>query len=859
MSISSASRRGIVFSTSLCCVFAIAAMLAQAPEKKKQKQETPAAQASLLNRASSLDEKLQRDFPDLCLDVNGQAWVCYIEHDGLADTLYLARVKDSAIEPVAVVSKPGVLHHPALARDGAGGLWCVWGQVDERNVVTLRARRFAGGKPGDEITLAKSEASDSFVDAGTDKAGRVWVAWQSLRRGQGDVFVRWVDPKTSEWSKEILVGKSEGGNWEPRLAFDDAEGAWVVYDSSRARDFNLYLARVSLDGTVTEKQLTNSTEYEARAAIAWDQSKGLWIVGERGRRQWGMEQRGHETDTGFNGHKRLIIGHYDIASGKFTELPVCDNGRPAPIPMPSPGFNVNIPSVAVDAAGNPWIAYRVCNSINWRVALMKYDLANKQWNEPVAVPESTMGQDRRNELTRGTDGALWLCWPSDRREKKECGISGAYVAKVDTGAALKPVLIDPAVTVHHLPEPEPYLTPPSKDRPRDEHHVWKVGGKTYRLVFGDLHRHTDISNCRTGGDGCIAEHFRYAYDCAALDFMGTSDHTDVGKKMDPYEWWHTQRMVDAFYAPGKFTSLYAYEREQQYPWGHRNVVFAQRGGPVVYIKRPLYRESPWQESLPVQAGIGDITPMELWDILNRYGKPVTLISHTGATGMGTDWDKYEHIDGRVENTVEVFQGARVSYEGLGAAQPIVGLREGQKYTADTASKVVIPAPPDAIQDFGAGRNNGLYQHALADGHKLGIFASSDHISQHCSFGGVYVEEFTREGLIAGFNARQTMAATDKIFIELSANGHMMGSVFESKDKPKLDFAVDGTAPIKRITIVRNEQNWHVIEPKAGETKLETSFIDEAPLDGENRYYLRIEQTDGSMAWSSPVWVKWMKQ
>jgi len=45
---------------------------------------------------------------------------------------------------------------------------------------------------------------------------------------------------------------------------------------------------------------------------------------------------------------------------------------------------------------------------------------------------------------------------------------------------------------------------------------------------------------------------------AALDFMGTSDHTDIAKKYDPYEWWQTQRMVDVFFAPGKFNSLYAY-------------------------------------------------------------------------------------------------------------------------------------------------------------------------------------------------------------------------------------------------------------------------------------------------------------
>jgi len=311
-------------------------------------------------------------------------------------------------------------------------------------------------------------------------------------------------------------------------------------------------------------------------------------------------------------------------------------------------------------------------------------------------------------------------------------------------------------------------------------------------------------------------------------------------------------MVDVFYAPGKFNSLYAYEREQKYPWGHRNVVFPQRGGPIVYINRKLYEASPWSAVYPVNPGAQDITPMELWKVLQKYGKPVALISHTGATGMGTDWDKYERIDGAVENTVEIFQGARVSYEGLGAPQPTVGLRAAQAYTPDTSSKAVIPAPPEAIGDFGEERNNGVYQHALARGHKLGVFASSDHISTHTSFGGVYVEDFTREGIIEGFKARRSVAATDKIFVEFSCDGKPMGSMVETGGKPGLKFAVGGTAAIKRVTIVRNEANYKVWEP--GKREFASDFTDAEPLAGENRYYLRVEQADGNMAWSSPVWV-----
>jgi hypothetical protein len=339
---------------------------------------------------------------------------------------------------------------------------------------------------------------------------------------------------------------------------------------------------------------------------------------------------------------------------------------------------------------------------------------------------------------------------------------------------------------------------------------------------------------------------------AALDFMGTSDHTDIAKKYDPYEWWQTQRLVDVFYAPGRFNSLYAYEREQKYPWGHRNVVFPQRGGPIVYINRKLYEASEWNALYPVHPGAEQVTPMELWDVLGKYGKPVALISHTGATGMGTDWNQYERIDGRFENSVEIFQGARVSYEGLSAPQPTVGLRAGQKYNADTASEAVIPAPPAVIGDFGKERNNGVYQHALARGHKLGVFASSDHISTHTSFGGVYVEENTRQGIIEGFRARRSIAATDKIFVEFSCNGQPMGSVIEARGKVEVKFAVNGTSPLKRVTLVRNEINHTVFEP--GAQTFSTTATDKAPLAGENRYYLRVEQADGNMAWSSPVWV-----
>lgn len=809
-----------------------------APARPKVPPLAPAAE-----RLELRHESRHRDFPVICRDREGTVWVSWIEHDPLlrADTVWLGRREGDTLVPVAPMSALGVVHQPAVAVDGEGTVWCVWGAVGHGEVMHLYARPWRNEKAGEPVTLASSDASDSFADAGSDARGRVWVTWQSLRAGEGDVHARHYDPSTGEWSPEIAVATEAGGDWEPRVSFlpgDDA--AWILYDSSRGNEFNLYLARTTAAGEVTTSTIGASPAYEARGSLApTSDGTGFWIAAERGRARWGLDIRGHDNASGLNAAKRILFGRFDCATGRFTEVDPGSAGQPVPGP-------VNLPEVGVDAAGHPWIAYRYFDRVLWRVAVVRYDPAGRTWSAPALLPDSTFGQDRRLDFAAGS-GPLVLAWPSDLRATKKAGIAAVYVAGIDTEADLKPAAAKkPAAPVSPVASPS-QATP---ERPPNDRHVWNHGGTGFQLIWGDVHRHTDVSNCRTGFDGCINEQFRYAYDMAKLDFLGTSDHTDVGKIYDPYEWWHNQRMADAFHSPERFLSLYVYEREQRWPWGHRNVVFAKRGGPIVYINRKTYRQSQWQDRFPVAAGVDEINPDELWAILRQTGLPVAIVSHTGATRMGTDWTVYDHIDHGVENLVEIYQGARVSYEGQGVPQPTAGLRPGESYTAN--SDGTPPPPPAPIESFGQ-FDNGVYQKALGRGLRLGVFASSDHISQHVSYGGAYVKEFTREGIIEAFSARRTIAATDKIYIEFSCNGEPLGSIFETSGQPAFVIRVDGTAPLRRVTVVRNETD-HRIFPGKGRKVLALDWIDENPEPGENRYYLRIEQEDGNMGWASPVWV-----
>lgn len=835
----------------------------------------------------------QSDFPALAVDSRGTPWIAYVEWDGKQDALRLAKRTDAGLEPLLTIGRPGIIHQPALAAIGDDGLLVVWSQVNDANVMDLKAQRIRTGKTdGDEMVVAASpNGANAFARTAVDRAGRVWIVWQSMRGKLSDVYCRTFDPAKNQWSPEVQVTNDPTGDWEPCVAFDDKDGAWIVYDGARGNEFNVYANRVGLDGAVGEtKTLIQTDRYEGRtSAVGTPDGRGIWLACERGNQQWGLDMRAHGGPQGLNGRKDMVLAYWDLSSGRVEEMPTINPlliALPGPVsdadqtprannaqaaakaaerekaraeedkkagknpnkPAPNVVAAVNLPQIMLDAEGRPWATVRYFKNFCWRVALSRFDQATKQWSKPFALPDAAYAQDRRTGAALAGDGSLWICWPSDLRTSKLHRTVGIQLAKVATEASVP--LVKTQVAQPREPFPA-YINPTTPERPRDERHTWTHNGTTYKLYWGDFHRHTDVSNCITANDGCVVEQFRYAYDMGKLDLLGTSDHTDVAKIYHPYEWWLNQKLVDVFYAPGFFNSMYAYEREQKWPFGHRNIVFAQRGGPIVYIQRVNYLASPWQKIFPVKTeGEKELSPQELWDVLVRYGQPVTAMSHTGATGMGLNWNIFDRIDHRVENVVEIFQGARVSYEGRGAPQPTVGLREGEKY--NTASPVAgEPLPGDPIQSF-LDKDNGLYQNALSRGHKLGVWANSDHISTHTSYGGVYVKDFTREGIIEGLNARRTIAATDKIFVEFTCNGHLLGTEIEVTGKPTLAWTIDGTSDIKQVTLVRNEENYKQWQP--AKKAVAQSFTDEAPLAGENRYYLRIEQNDGNMAWSSPIWV-----
>ena len=93
----------------------------------------------------------------------------------------------------------------------------------------------------------------------------------------------------------------------------------------------------------------------------------------------------------------------------------------------------------------------------------------------------------------------------------------------------------------------------------------------------------------------------------------------------------------------------------------------------------------------------------------------------------------------------------------------------------------------------------------------------------------------------------------------------MGSEFDwqGSNQPKLHILASGSDRIRRIEIVRNNNDVHVIH--SDEFNLDLEWSDPTDLSNVSItdpwgshiifYYVRIIQVDGEMAWSSPVWLR----
>ena len=105
--------------------------------------------------------------------------------------------------------------------------------------------------------------------------------------------------------------------------------------------------------------------------------------------------------------------------------------------------------------------------------------------------------------------------------------------------------------------------------------------------------------------------------------------------------------------------------------------------------------------------------------------------------------------------------------------------------------------------------------------------------------------------------RHNYAATDNIVLDyrMRAGGreYLQGDIVPgTPDDVELRVKVMGTAPIKQVDVIRGQDFVYTVQNQSA--NIEFRFVDQHPRSGDQHYYVRVQQADGQMAWSSPIWV-----
>ena len=120
------------------------------------------------------------------------------------------------------------------------------------------------------------------------------------------------------------------------------------------------------------------------------------------------------------------------------------------------------------------------------------------------------------------------------------------------------------------------------------------------------------------------------------------------------------------------------------------------------------------------------------------------------------------------------------------------------------------------------------------------------------------EKPSREAILEAFRARRCFAATDNISLVVQCADHLMGEEFSLAGKPTLVIHARGTVPIVKLEIVRNNQYVYSTAPNTAKVDLKWTDVDPS-TDRVSYYYVRVQQSDTSLAWSSPFWIHFEAQ
>ena len=664
-------------------------------------------------------------------DEAGALWLGWLRHSGDIEsgevTLELrysapgASDEPGASRNVTIATGPAL--GPASMAPLGRGVYLVWeARAAEGRALFGRAVEAVAGelRLGPLETVPRGPANPLLPHLAALVDGSLGLVWQALDANYYRAFFA-RRSQSGSWSAPRAVTPQEAADvWRPRLAVADDGRMLVAYDRfvpGSTAGYDVLLATAATpDAEFRSALVAGGPTYQGFPELGVDASGRAWVAyeeapsfGQGGALRARRHTRLVAVDPGGEVSHAVLPRELLLEQrGDLPRLVVGPNGVGLTRRQPRSDYKPRNPT------RRPFYA-------TWHTLVLTFDDAGR--GHDVELMESDGDNENDSVLLDGPTG-LQLLLATDRRSANfeerysfDSPIENPWrVARFELGAL---------TGFPRLEAGPPPPAPQAWSEPAPQ--GLALADRNPRALFGDLHRHTNLSRCAGRMDGTFLDAVRYARGPGALDFLSVTDHF---QHLTPWSHGRQLRDVERWDAPGSLALLAGYERMLP-DWGHQNLVFdsvaSQRAASL---------------ALP---------PKQLPE-----GQVVAIPHMTSIPANPFDWTR---LDPEVQRLIEVHQGLRGSYEGL----PASSRAHVQRATEGQLGEEIWPL---AALDGGAsaGWITSLPAALGPDAIPPGLISASDHTSSGQAFAGIPLEagaerRIEAKAIFAALHARRTFATT----------------------------------------------------------------------------------------------------
>ncbi len=323
----------------------------------------------------------------------------------------------------------------------------------------------------------------------------------------------------------------------------------------------------------------------------------------------------------------------------------------------------------------------------------------------------------------------------------------------------------------------------------------------YNTYYGSLHNHCNVSD----GTGTPSQAYAYARDTAQLDFFGLADHAE---QISSSEWTNIKNTADSYNQDGIFVAFYGFE------WSHSTI------GHVSVINTTDYCKSTSSST-------------------NTFAELVTWLSSRNGVAF------FNH-PGRQDST-----GVEFNHFTTTPSSKFVGI---ELWNKNDAFDVYYYNNGYYSNDG----NKGYYDEANTYGWKVG--AAGAHDNHSASWGtsndyrlAVLATEKTKAAIYEALQNRRFFSTLDKnVTMSFELNEAQMGAVISAGTYNAVIKVGDGNSELfTEIKLIKNGATIHTWTPNSTNPNITQSIT----TTSGDYYYIKVKQTDGDEAVSSPIYIQ----